>query len=212
MIIIWSCLSLFGISWQGLTVLLLCIVFFLLVNPFYLYSVSFVLSYFAVFWLLLYTRSFMYSSNPFKSWLYGQVWMALGLIPLSLWSFRQYPLMAIVCNLIAIPWIALCILPLALTVVICSVLSSHLAHIVSTVLIQQSIRFLDLMRWFGRHPIWVMHVATFSPLILVLYYSVVLMFVYNKRIGVQLLEQRLTRTCCETLSVYLFTFKGSSDH
>ena len=212
MIIIWSCLSLFGISWQGLTVLLLCIVFFLLVNPFYLYSVSFVLSYFAVFWLLLYTRSFMYSSNPFKSWLYGQVWMALGLIPLSLWYFRQYPLMAIVCNLIAIPWIALCILPLALTVVICSVLSSHLAHIVSTVLIQQSIRFLDLMRWFGRHPIWVMHVATFSPLILVLYYSVVLMFVYNKRIGVQLLEQRLTRTCCETLSVYLFTFKGSSDH
>ncbi len=211
MILIWSCLSLFGIAWQALTVLLVCIVFFLLVNPFYLYSVSFVLSYFAVFWLLLYARSFMYSSSPLKSWLYGQVWMALGLIPISLWYFKQYPLMAVICNIIAIPWIALCILPLALIAVICSALSSGLGHIVSSVLVQQSARFLELMQWFGIHPIWAMRVTSFSPLILVLYYSVILMFVCNKRIGVQLQEQQSIKSSCDMLSVHLCAKKRPRD-
>lgn len=87
----------------------LCFAFFVLLalQPLALYSPSFWLSFLAVFWIA-------YAAFVEKQWWRIKIVLYFGLFPIALYCFYQVPLFSLFINLIAIPWVTVCIVPLCL--------------------------------------------------------------------------------------------------
>jgi competence protein ComEC len=92
----------------------LTLVLVLLINPLSVLEQSFFLSFFSIA-LIIYTMSGRLSVSGWW-WKWGRVqWvLSLGLAPLTLWFFQETSLISMLANTIAIPWLGLTILPLAL--------------------------------------------------------------------------------------------------
>lgn len=82
------------------------------VNPFTTLTVSFWLSFTAVFAIMLGTYGRLRAEGIW--WKYGQVqWViTLGLLPVSIWLFQQASLVSFIANLIAVPAVGFLVLPL----------------------------------------------------------------------------------------------------
>ncbi len=94
--------------------LFISIFFLLLVNPMYLFSVGFQLSYLAVFSIVLFYPLFIEFFNP-KFWLFKKIWQLfsvslsaqLGIFPLSVYYFHQFPSLFFVSNIVVIPFLGI---------------------------------------------------------------------------------------------------------
>jgi competence protein ComEC len=99
------------LSWQAWSVAMLIV---LLINPLYVLTESFWLSFGAVA-AIIFGVSARLSPTGFW-WKWGRIqWViALGLIPFSIWLFQQCSIVSFVANSIAIPWVGFLIVPLCL--------------------------------------------------------------------------------------------------
>lgn len=93
-------------SWFALALLAV-----VLVDPLVLLTPGFWLSFVGVAWLLWCLPQRV---HPLASLLRAQVVMTLGLLPLGVWFFAQASLIGPLANLVAVPWISLCVVPLSL--------------------------------------------------------------------------------------------------
>jgi len=102
--------------------------FLLLVNPLYLFSVGFQLSYLAVFSIVYIYPVFIQWYNP-QQWFIKKVWQLLaisfsaqlGVLPISLYYFHQFPSLFFISSLVIIPLLGF-ILALGIVVIILAVL------------------------------------------------------------------------------------------
>lgn len=111
--------------WNGIALALLIV---LILDPFSILTVSFWLSFGAVF-AILYGISYRFEPKGIW-WKYGRVqWViTLGLIPISLCLFQQTSLIALIANLIAVPAVGILVLPVCLTGAVMLFISQPLAH------------------------------------------------------------------------------------
>ncbi len=96
--------------WSGYGIALLVV---LLIDPFAVLAAGFWLSFGAVGWIL-YALPIAQGWRRLPALLYLQAVLLLGLLPLQLYLFQQGALVAPVANLIAVPWIGMGVVPLAL--------------------------------------------------------------------------------------------------
>ena len=102
----------------------------LLINPLYLFKVGFQLSYLAVFSIIYFYPLFIRFYNP-KFWLIKKTWQLftvslsaqLGILPLSLYYFHQFPSLFFISSMVIIPFLGL-ILGLGILVIILSLLNT----------------------------------------------------------------------------------------
>ncbi|MFO7673191.1 MAG: ComEC/Rec2 family competence protein [Lutibacter sp.] len=107
--------------------LVISMFFLLLFNPYYLFEVGFQLSYLAVF-SIVWIQPKLYKLWKPKFWLLDKIWQLLtvssaaqiGVLPLSLYYFHQFPGLFFVSNLVIIPFLGI-ILSAGILIIILSV-------------------------------------------------------------------------------------------
>jgi len=108
--------------------LVISMFFLLLFNPYYLFEVGFQLSYLAVF-SIVWIQPKLYNLWKTKFWILDKLWQLLtvsaaaqiGVLPLSLFYFHQFPGLFFVSNLVIIPVLGI-ILTAGIVIIILSVL------------------------------------------------------------------------------------------
>jgi competence protein ComEC len=95
-------------------------------DPFAVLSASFWLSFCAVALIYYVLQILPRRSAPLLNWWRMQLAISLGLLPLVVLFFQQAPILSPFTNLIAIPWVSLLVLPLALISTLVSLISHAL--------------------------------------------------------------------------------------
>lgn len=114
MLFFWLLSLLIGLSWSHLMRLVFAVLVVYLWQPSALLMPGFWLSVMAVFWLgvSLYLQR---PSMPFwQRWLVMQSVLVLGLLPWSLYYFQGVSWLTLPANLLAVPWVAMVVLPVIL--------------------------------------------------------------------------------------------------
>ena len=101
----------------------------LLINPLYLFSVGFQLSYLAVFSIVYFYPLFIQFYNP-EFWLFKKIWQLfavsasaqLGILPLSLYYFHQFPGLFFISSMVIVPFLGL-ILSFGILIIILALLN-----------------------------------------------------------------------------------------
>lgn len=177
----------------------------LIINPMWLFHVGFQLSYLAVFfilWLLPIFNKIYYPRNYFVKRIWGIITVTfaaqIGIIPLSLFYFHQFPGLFFLTNLIILPFLGLIlsggILFIALTVL--NILPDWLA-----LLYNYLINLLNtFIRWIANQELFLIQDITFSLhkvfasyLIII---SIVLFWKYQSRKNIQFLLVGITLFFC----------------
>jgi competence protein ComEC len=94
--------------------LVISMFFLLLFNPYYLFEVGFQLSYLAVF-SIVWIQPKLYNLWNLKFWIFDKLWQLLtvsmaaqiGVLPISLYYFHQFPGLFFVSNLVIIPFLGI---------------------------------------------------------------------------------------------------------
>lgn len=148
--------------------------FLLLIKPFYLFDVGFQLSYLAVFGIIWIQPKLFNLWKP-KLWLFNKLWSLfsvsiaaqIGVLPISLFYFHQFPSLFILSNLIIIPCLAgiliggiliiilslLNILPILFTKVYSFVIST-MNNTVNWIANQEKFLFQDISMSFNEMIFW----------------------------------------------------------
>ncbi|HIP27306.1 MAG TPA: ComEC family competence protein [Flavobacteriaceae bacterium] len=120
----------------------------LLINPLYLFSVGFQLSYLAVFSIVYFYPLFIQFYNP-EFWLFKKMWQLfavsvsaqLGILPLSLYYFHQFPGLFFISSMVIIPFLGI-ILGFGILIIILAladILPLPLAHLFSWIINQMNV-------------------------------------------------------------------------
>ena len=94
--------------------LALAFVVIVVIEPLSVLQAGLWLSFFAVFSILYHTKGYYQQRSSAWQWLSLQSRLSVSLLPISLWFFAKVSVVGLVANLIAIPWVSLVIVPLAL--------------------------------------------------------------------------------------------------
>lgn len=169
--------------------LVISMFFLLLFNPFYLFEVGFQLSYMAVFAIVWVQPKLYKLWNP-SNWLLRKIWQLLtvsiaaqlGILPLSLFYFHQFPGLFFLSNLVLIPVLGF-ILAVGILVVVLSYFD------VLPVLLKEVYEFIiqvmnSFVRWVSSHEIFIIENITFSFAMMLSFYAFILISLkwFEKRI------------------------------
>ncbi|RXP45177.1 ComEC family competence protein [Lutibacter sp. HS1-25] len=150
--------------------------FLLLFNPFYLFDVGFQLSYLAVF-SIVYIQPKLYKLWHPKIWVVDKIWQLftvslaaqLGVLPLSLFYFHQFPGLFFVSNLVIIPFlgIILGVGILLILLAILNILPTPFAIAYSFVIEQMN----NFINWVSSHQLFIIENISFSFALLCSFYA-----------------------------------------
>lgn len=155
--------------------LVISMFFLLLFNPYYLFEVGFQLSYLAVF-SIVWIQPKLYDLWKPKWWLLDKIWQLLtvsmaaqiGVLPLSLYYFHQFPGLFFVSNLVIIPVLGI-ILTAGIVIIILSVLQIAPQSLVDAFIfvIRQMNHFVS---WVAQQEIFIIQQISMSFLLMVAFY------------------------------------------
>lgn len=171
--------------------LIISMFFLLLINPNYLFEVGFQLSYLAVF-SIVWIQPKVYNLWIPKIWLFNKIWQLftvslaaqIGVLPLSLFYFHQFPGLFFVSNLVIIPFLGI-ILMFGIAVIILSLLG-----IVPQMISQSYILLISGMNGFisfiSEQEVFVIQNISFSFLVLLASYGIIfLMLKWTEKMNFQ---------------------------
>ncbi|MGV8946187.1 MAG: ComEC/Rec2 family competence protein [Lutibacter sp.] len=156
--------------------LIISMFFLLLFNPYYLFEVGFQLSYMAVFSIVWIQPKLVHLWKP-KLWLLDKLWQLLtvstaaqmGVLPLSLYYFHQFPGLFFVSNLVIIPVLGV-ILTAGIVIMALSVLQIAPQFLVNAYIfiIQQMNYFVG---WISNQEFFIIKNISFSFLVMIAFYA-----------------------------------------
>jgi competence protein ComEC len=161
--------------------LVISIFFLLLFNPYYLFDVGFQLSYLAVFFIV-WTQPMLYKLWKPKLKIVDYFWQLLtvslaaqiGVLPLSLFYFHQFPGLFFVANLIIIPFLGI-ILGLGILIIVLALLNILPDFIAK--LYENVISLLNLtVEWIGNQESFLFQNISFTITSVILYFFIVVLF------------------------------------
>lgn len=156
----------------------------LVANPYFIFDAGFQLSYLAVFaiiWLEPYYRKFSLSKHKPISYITDIISVSLaaqiGVFPLSLYYFNQFPLLFLVANIIVIP-LSNIILILGLFVVLLNFIWTDAALIAGKALELLVIAMNSFINWIASFESFVIKEISFTLLLTLLLYIVIAFFCF----------------------------------
>ncbi|NOR27197.1 MAG: DUF4131 domain-containing protein [Lutibacter sp.] len=169
--------------------LVISMFFLLLFNPFYLFEVGFQLSYLAVFSIVWIQPKLYKLWNP-KFWVLNKFWQLftvsmaaqIGVLPLSLFYFHQFPGLFFLSNLVIIPFLGF-ILTAGIIVILLAylnILPQFIANSYSFI-IQQMNSFVD---WISNQELFIIQNISFSFVLMLALYAfivVTIKWIENKK-------------------------------
>ena len=156
--------------------LVISMFFLLLFNPYYLFEVGFQLSYLAVF-SIVWIQPKIYNLWKAKFWILDKLWQLLtvsaaaqiGVLPLSLYYFHQFPGLFFVSNLVIIPFLGL-ILTAGILIIALAVFQIVPQFMVDAYIfiIQQMNKFVG---WIANQEYFIIQQISMSFLLMVAFYA-----------------------------------------
>lgn len=151
----------------------------LLIHPLYIFSVGFQLSYLAVFSIVYFYPLFIKFYNP-QFWLFKKVWQLfaisvsaqLGILPLSLYYFHQFPSLFFISSMVIIPFLGI-ILGFGILVIILSlldILPLSIAKLFSWIIYQMN----NFIAFIAKQEAFLFKNIGFSMLLLVASYFIII--------------------------------------
>ena len=174
MYILFTINKLLNLKTKSIDIMLLVLIIMLLINPYYLYNISFQYSYLISFTLVLFSYKLKSIKNNITKSLYISIISFLVSFPICIYNFYQVNVLSIFLNLIVIPLVNFFIFPLSLISFIIPKIS-YILDIFTTIL--QSISLFIYNYDLG--------VITFSKpsiLMIIIYYIFIYSFLYNKKV------------------------------
>lgn len=173
MYILFSLNKLFNMEVKKIDIMLLVLVIMLLINPYYIYNISFQYSYLISFSLVLFSYKLKRIKNNLVKSLYISFISFLVSFPICIYNFYQVNVMSIFLNLLVIPLVNTFVFPLSLI----SFIIPHVSYILSLfVSILQGISML-----FYKLDFLVINFSKPSILLIIIYYIFIYLFLYNKK-------------------------------
>ena len=150
----------------------------LLINPFYLFEVGFQLSYLAVF-AIVWIQPKIYRLWQPKLWIADKFWQLftvsmaaqIGVLPLSLYYFHQFPGLFFISNLVIIPFLGI-ILISGVLIMLLAVLDL-LPQILSDGYIFVIHQMNNFISWISNQQVFIIQNITFSFAMLLAFYVVI---------------------------------------
>jgi len=156
--------------------LVISMFFLLLFNPYYLFEVGFQLSYMAVFSIVWIQPKLYHLWDP-KFWFLDKIWQLLtvsmaaqiGVLPLSLYYFHQFPGLFFVSNLVIIPFLGV-VLTLGIVIMALSILQMMPQFLADGYIfvIQQMNKFVG---WIAHQEFFIIQQISMSFLLMVALYA-----------------------------------------
>ena len=169
--------------------LVISMFFLLLFNPFYLFEVGFQLSYLAVF-SIVWIQPKLYKLWSPKFWVLNKFWQLftvsmaaqIGVLPLSLYYFHQFPGLFFLSNLVIIPFLGF-ILTAGIIVIFLAYLNMLPQFIANSYsfIIQQMNSFVD---WISNQELFIIQNISFSFALMLAFYAFIVItikWIENKR-------------------------------
>lgn len=158
--------------------LVISMFFLLLINPFYLFEVGFQLSYLAVF-AIVWIQPKIYGLWQPKFWIADKFWQLftvsiaaqIGVLPLSLYYFHQFPGLFFISNLVIIPFLGI-ILILGVLIMLLAVVEL-LPQLLSDSYIFVMHQMNNFISWISNQEFFIIQNITFSFAMLLTFYSVI---------------------------------------
>ncbi|MCL5246775.1 ComEC family competence protein [Cellulophaga sp. 20_2_10] len=166
---------------SSFNILALSLFFILLLQPNLLFSVGLQMSYAAVFSIVLFNPIFQKVWEP-KYWLTSKIWQLttvsfaaqLGVLPISLYYFHQFPSLFFITNLAIIPFLGI-ILGLGIVVIalaLCNVLPTFLVQIYNNIILAMN----TVVKWVATQDAFLIKDISFNkPQVLLSYAALVLL-------------------------------------
>ena len=174
MYILFSLNKLLNIKAKNIDIMLIVLIIMLLINPYYLYNISFQYSYLISFTLVLFSYKLKNIKNKIQKSLYISFISFIISFQICIYNFYQVNIISIFLNLLVIPLVNFLIFPLALiSFVIPKV--SYILNIFTSILqyISQFAASLDF---------FIINFSKPSILLILIYYILIYLFLYNKKI------------------------------
>ena len=173
MYILFAINKLFNLKIKSIDIMSLTLIITLLINPYYLYNISFQYSYTISFFLILFNYKLKYIKNKIIKSLYTSIIANLASFPICIYNFYQVNIFSIILNIILIPTVSIIIFPLSLI----SFFLPQISYILN--IFTKILQFISLT--ISNHHLGVISFPKPSILIIIIYYILILLFLYNKR-------------------------------
>jgi len=158
--------------------LVISMFFLLLFNPFYLFEVGFQLSYLAVF-SIVWIQPKLYNLWIPKFWLATKLWQLLtvsiaaqvGVLPLILFYFHQFPGLFFLSNLVIIPFLGLILSAGIITIILSvfEILPQFLGYSYSFVIQQMN----NFVAWISNQDFFIIQHISFSIILMFAFYALI---------------------------------------
>lgn len=173
MYILFSLNKLFNLKIKSLDIMCLILIIMLLINPYYIYNISFQYSYLISFSLVLFSYKLKLIKNKLTKSLYISLISFLVSFPICIYNFYQANFFSIILNIILIPFVSIIVFPLSLVCFVIPKLSIFLNIVIS---IMQSLSLIIY-----KYKIGIIIFSKPSIYIIILYYLFIYLLLYNKR-------------------------------
>ena len=174
MYILFSINKLLNLKIKSIDIMLLVLIIMLIINPYYLYNISFQYSYLISFTLVLFSYKLKKIKSKFNKSLYISFISFLISFPICIYNFYQINIISIFLNLLVIPLVNIFIFPLSLISFIFPKIS-YILYLFTTIL--QNISLFIYNYDFG-----IMTFPKPSIPLIITYYIFIYSFLYNKKI------------------------------
>ena len=175
MYILFSINKLLNIKSKSIDIMLLVLIIMLIINPYYLYNISFQYSYLISFTLVLFSYKLKNIKNKTKKSLYISYISFLISFPICIYNFYQVNIISIFLNLLVIPLVNIFIFPLSLI----SFIIPQISYILSIF-----IKILEVISLFiYNHNLGVITFSKPSIILIVIYYIFIYLHLYNHRLS-----------------------------
>ena len=163
--------------------LLISMFFLLIFHPNYIFDVGFQLSYLAVF-SIVWMQPKLYNLIKIDNWLFNKLWQLftvsmaaqIGVLPLSLYYFHQFPGLFFVSNLVIIPFLGVILITgvLVITLSVLGILPPFLLKVYEFIIQTLNI----FVEWISNQEFFIIQHITFSIFVMLTSYAFIL-FVFK---------------------------------
>ena len=173
MYLLFSINKIFNLKINKVNIMLLVLIIALIINPYFIYEISFEFSYLISFTLVLFHQKIKRIKNKLLKSLYISSICFLVSMPICIYNYFQVNIISILLNIIFIPFISAIIFPLSLICFIVPKLS-YLLNILINIMESISL-FID------KYHLGIINFSKPSIYIIILYYICISLFLYNKK-------------------------------
>ena len=171
MYILFSLNKVFNLKIKKIDLMCLVLIIVLIINPYYLYNISFQYSYIISFSLVLYSYKISKIKNKIMKSLYTSFISFLVSFPICIYNFYQVNVFSIILNIFLIPYVSIIIFPLSL---ICFIIPKI------SIVLHFFINILESISLFiSKYSIGITCFSKPSIYLIIIYYILIILFLYN---------------------------------